>query len=215
MNAPGQTTPVSDVVLAASQFIRAEAALVTSVASELGTEFEAAAAMVATVDGKIVFSGAGTSGCIARRAAHLFTVSGTPAMFLHPADALHGRVACLQARDLLVVLSKGGDSDEVNTLVELAKDAGVHAIALTSKEGSRLAAIADLIVVLPTDDVCDPGGLIAMGSTLAYSAWLDSLAYVLMRAKGYDFRQVHHSHPSGIVGKATSLPGPLEPLALP
>jgi arabinose-5-phosphate isomerase len=209
-----QPTPASEAVTAATRFVQAEAQLVAGTVAKIDTQFEAVAARMMAVTGKVVFSGSGTSGYIARRAAHLFSVCGTPAMFLHPADALHGGVASLQAHDLLVVLSKGGRTYEVNELARLAKGSGIYVVALTSREDSEVAAIADRTVVLPADGFSDPGGLIAMGSTLAHSAWLDGLAYVLMRARGYDFEHVLHSHPGGAVGHVTDVPAPLDGLTL-
>lgn len=209
-----QPTPPSEAVVAATRFIQAEAQLVAGTVAKIDSQFEALAARMMDVTGKVVFSGSGTSGYIARRAAHLFSVCGTPAMFLHPADALHGGVASVQPQDLLVVLSKGGRTREVNELARLVTGAGIYVVALTSRENSELATIADRTIVLPSDGFSDPGGLIAMGSTLAHSAWLDGLAYVLMRAKRYDFERVLHSHPGGAVGHVTDVPAPLDGLTL-
>lgn len=214
MTARERQEPPSEVAAAASRFVEAEARLVAGTAAAIDDEFEAVAALMMDVTGKVVFSGSGTSGYVARRAAHLFSVCGTPAMFLHPADALHGGVAALQAGDVLVVLSKGGGTREVNDLARLARGAGVFVLALTSREHSAMTEVADRTVVLPADSFSDPGGLIAMGSTLAHSAWLDGLAYVLMRAKHYDFEHVLQTHPGGAVGQVTQLPPPLEPLVI-
>ena len=208
---PGAT---SGVIVAAEELLRAEAAVITSISNTAIEQLETIAGELITLTGKIVIIGAGTSGYVARRAAHLFSVCGSPAMFLHPADALHGAVASLQPQDFLIGLSKGGRTAEVNDVIRFAKERGVHTVALTSAERSEMSELADQTVRLPADDLSDPGGMIAMGSTLAASAWLDALAYVLMRAKGYDFGRVLRSHPRGAVGQTAHLPANLSHITL-
>jgi arabinose-5-phosphate isomerase len=157
----------------------------------------------------------GTSGFVARRAAHLFAVSGTPSLFLHPTEGRHGSVGAMRADDVLIVLSKGGASSEVNNLASLAHQQGSAVVAMTSNPNSELAAIADYTVVLRPDDIADPGGVIAMGSTLAYGSWLDAMAGVLMRAKNYGWDRVLFTHPGGAVGQTRALPAPLPSLTIP
>lgn len=201
--------PVAD---AARAFIASEAMTMQAVADAIDETFTHVARMLYECRGKVIVSGVGTSGFIARRAAHILSVSGTPALFVHAADGMHGTFGALRDNDLLVVLSKGGGSSEVNTLAALAKAKGIPVIALTSAPTSVLATSADVSVVLPSDSQSDPGGLIAMGSTLAHAAWLDAMAYTLMRIKGYGWDQVLFTHPGGAVGKMAALPEPLAAL---
>jgi len=205
---------VSEAMSAARQLLDAESALIASISVTAEEQLEAIANDLIGLQGKVFFVGAGTSGYVARRAAHLFSVCGTPAVYMQPADALHGSIAAIQPQDALIALSKGGATTEVNRVIVLAKEIGVPVFALSCVEESEMADLADETVVLPADDVSDPGGLIAMGSTLAHSAWLDALAYVLMRAKAYDFDHVLHTHPSGAVGQKTTLPPDLTPIKL-
>lgn len=164
--------------------------------------------------GKVFVAGAGTSGAIARRMAHLLTVAGTPSLFMPPADALHGTMAAMTSGDVLIAISKGGGSQEINDLVVRAKERGVESVvALTSAPDSALARHSEIVVVLHNLPGIDPGEVIAMGSTLVTAAWGDALATVLMRLTGYGWSQVLHSHPSGAVGRIGDAPDELAPLA--
>jgi arabinose-5-phosphate isomerase len=218
MNLPGGsalTTSSAAVIEAARDFVTREARAVLDIPPQIDETFVQAADLLLHSTGKVVVTGAGTSGFVARRAAHLLAVCGTPAFFLNPTDALHGSLAALSPQDILIALSKGGSSEEVNNLAARLRHQGVKVVALTFNAASTLAQNADIAVTLRPFLEADPGGLIAMGSTLAHSAWLDALALVLMRARQYSWDKVHYSHPGGAVGAATTLPAPVEPLEIP
>ena len=206
---------VGSVIEAAVEVVTREAKAVADVAGQIDEGFVDIASLLMTCTGKIIVAGVGTSGFIARRAAHIFSVSGTPSLFLHPTEGQHGSVGALRASDILIVLSKGGGSEEVNRLAALAKQEGLVVIAMTSAPTSALADLADHTVYLQRDDIADPGGLIASGSTLAYAAWLDAMAFVLMRAKQYTWDQVLFTHPGGAVGQLRQLPDQMPPLDIP
>ena len=208
------TSPRESAIHAARAFARAEGEAVLDIVDQLDESFDRVASLVLRASGKIVVTGAGTSGFIARRSAHLLSVSGTPAYFLHPTDALHGSMGSLRPGDVVIALSKGGNSGEVNSLVERVQAEGIPVVALTCVADAPLARLADIPIVLRPFPDADPGGLIAMGSTLSHSAWLDALAVVLMRVRGYSWESVHYTHPGGAVGMATSLPTPLGPVEL-
>lgn len=205
----------ASVIDAAREFVAAESDALRHAGDAVDEVFVRVASLLLSSPGKVVLTGAGTSGFIARRAAHLMSVSGTPAFFLNPTDALHGSMAAIQAQDVMIALSKGGNSEEVNELARRMRADGIVVVALTSTAGSELAMVSDIAVTLDGVSAADPGGVIAMGSTLAYSAWLDALAVVLMRARGYGWDKVLFSHPGGAVGTVTQLPAPLEGLSIP
>ncbi|MFT4233818.1 MAG: SIS domain-containing protein [Microbacterium sp.] len=202
------------VIEAARAFIVDESDAVRHVAQLVDDTFVRVATHLLEGKGKVVITGAGTSGFIARRAAHLCSVAGTPAFFLNPTDGLHGSMGVMRPDDVLIALSKGGDSAEVNDLAVRVKDAGSLVIALTSSPSGALAGLADIVVKLEGVHTADPGGLIAMGSTLAYGAWLDALAYALMRARQYSWEAVHYTHPGGAVGGLSVMPEPVAPLQI-
>jgi arabinose-5-phosphate isomerase len=209
---PGTAQP--DALQIARSVIAADVEAVRSVADQLDDSFLACARMVLAAEGRVVTCGSGTSGAVARRMAHLLSVCGTPAFYLHPADALHGSLGAVAPGDVLIALSKGGRSREVNDTVERARDRGAHIVAVTASAGSPLAELADVVVPVVTPDEADPGALVAMGSTVAVSAWTDALAVVLMRARGYTWEQVLYTHPSGAVGEITEVPSALGALSL-
>jgi len=189
-----------DLVAAARAFVLAEAAAVGALADHLDG-LPAVIDLVAATTGKVVTTGAGTSGSVARRFAHLLSVCGTPSLFLHPGDAIHGSSGALAAGDLLVVFSKSGGSDEVNLTADRARTLGALVLVLTTRDSTDLTALADHTHVLPPAGPEDPDGVIAMGSTLVASAFGDAVAVALMRRRGYSVESVLFTHPGGAVGK--------------
>lgn len=202
-----------EVLEAARDAIRREAAGVLAVADQVNETFLEVADLLFSCSGKAFIAGSGTSGSIARRMAHLLSVSGTPSVFVHPMDALHGTMGAFAAGDVLIVISRGGETAEINDLMVLAQKRGLPVIGLTAEPDSTLGKGADITVVLETVGEGDPGGVIAMGSTLVTAVWGDALAYVLMRRKGYGWDQVLETHPAGAVGKVSELPEALSPLS--
>lgn len=194
---------------AAREAVRSEAAGVLAVADQLDETFVRVADLLASTTGKVFVVGSGTSGAIARRMAHLLAVSGTPSVFVHPMDALHGTMGAFAENDVLIGISRGGETTEINDLMVLSQKRGLPVIALTAEPTSTLGRGADITVVLRTTDGADPGGVIAMGSTLVTAVWGDALAYVLMRRSGYGWDQVLETHPAGAVGKLTEAPDEL------
>ena len=197
---------------AARKTIIDEAAAVAAVAEQLDDSFLDVFEQLLSCTGKVFIAGSGTSGTIARRMAHLLSVCGTPAAFLHPMDALHGTMGVLTAGDILITLSKGGESAEINDLIVLARRRDVRIIALTSKPDSTMAQLADTVVTLHNREGADPGNVIAMGSTLVTAVWGDALAILLMRQRGYSWERMLETHPGGAVGKMGAHPEALEPI---
>lgn len=204
----------SDLYRAARSVIVAEAGAVAAVAEQIGESFDATVDLLLNCPGKVFVAGAGTSGTVARRLAHLLSVSGTPAVYMPPADALHGSLGAITGTDIVICISKGGSSAELNEFTRRAKVRGAAAIAMTARADSELANISDVVVVLTSPAGVDPGEAIAMGSTLAMSAWGDALAVSLMRIRRYPWTDVLFSHPSGHVGTMTAPPADLEPLRI-
>lgn len=199
----------------ATERVAIEAGGVSSVAGVFDDATDEILQLLYSCPGKVFVTGSGTSGTIARRMAHLFSVSGTPSVFMQPSDALHGTMGALREGDVLIAISKGGGSDEINDLCARAKERGVKIVALTSERDSRLAAVADHVQVFEVGDQVDPGNLIAMGSTLMHAVWGDCLAVALMRMRGYTWSEVVFTHPLGAVGKLEELPDAMGALPAP
>ncbi|MCU1636765.1 MAG: hypothetical protein JWQ68_2004 [Cryobacterium sp.] len=203
------------IIEAGREQIRAEAEALHDVLDQLDERFVKVASLLHGMTGKVVMTGSGTSGFIGRRSAHLFSVSGTPAFFLSPGDGLHGSMGAVEADDVMIALSKGGASSEINELVSRVQSVGTTVVAITANGASPLGQIADITIELRNYPAADPGNLLAMGSTLAHSTWLDALAMVLMRARAVSWERVHFTHPGGAVGLLASLPGQLDGLEIP
>lgn len=198
----------------ARQAIRREAAGVAEVADQIDSTFITAAQWLLHCTGKVFVTGAGTSGAIARRMAHLLAVCGTPSVFLQAADALHGTMGAVTEGDIVIAISRGGGSQEINDLAQRVQERGAKVIALTAVSDSELGRISNLVVTLTSPQGIDPGEVIAMGSTLVTAVWGDALALVLMQLRGYSWESVLHTHPSGAVGKILQAPQPLTQLHL-
>jgi D-arabinose 5-phosphate isomerase GutQ len=166
----------------------------------LGTATVALAESLHELPGRIIVTGVGTSGFIARRLAHLLAASGTPAFFLHPTEALHGALGSVTQHDAVIAVSKGGRSDELNEAMSRAAARGAMTVAVTGPQDSPLSSLSSISIRLPQRDQADPGGILAMGSSLAAAAWGDALAVLLQQLNGYRWSQVLDAHPGGAVG---------------
>jgi D-arabinose 5-phosphate isomerase GutQ len=151
--------------------------------------------------GKVLTAGVGTSGETARRMAHLLSVTGTPALFIHPADALHGGLGAVTADDLVIAISKGGLTAELNEFARRARKRGAFVVVLTGDHSTELGGLGSLTVSLTSPMDGEPGGMVAMGSTLLMSSWGDALAVVTMELRRYGWDQVLATHPGGAVGR--------------
>lgn len=206
------TQPFVDAI---TERIEIEAEAVRAVIDVFDDQTPAILDLLLNCSGKVFVTGSGTSGSIARRMAHLFSVSGTPSVFVQPSDALHGTMGALRAGDVLIAISKGGSSDEINNLARRVQTRGVSVVALTSEAGSDLAEVADHLQVFDVPENADPGNVIAMGSTLMHAVWGDCMAVVLMRMRGYSWSDVLFTHPLGAVGKLEDAPEELDSLPMP
>ena len=184
----------------AKDLIRLEAEAVARVADQIDDSIVGLADLIGQLSGKVITSGLGTSGTIARRMAHLLTVTGTPSFFLSPSDGLHGRSAVGVPGDMLIAISKGGESDELVEMAAIMRERGVAIVAMCANRENSLARHADYIALVDSSSA-DPGGIVAIGITLAQGAYGDALALMLMERRGYSWAEVVQSHPGGAVGK--------------
>jgi arabinose-5-phosphate isomerase len=204
--------PAEQILADARAVIHREGNATFGVADQLDNSFVRAVEMVLDCRGKVIAAGSGTSGSVARRMAHLLSVCGTPALFTHPMDGLHGSLGAVSDQDMIIAVSRDGGSGELNDFARLAQQRGAPVLSLTSRTDSPLGQLADLSVRIVTKDA-DPGGVIAMGSTLAAAAWGDALAITLMRPRGYSWSEVLFTHPAGAVGQLIDTPAELTPYA--
>ena len=190
----------ADVISIASQVIRQESAAVITLLDQLDDSLVHAAETLLACQGHVLVAGSGTSHPVGARLAHLLSCCGTPALFIHPGDSQHGLSGAVTAKDVLIAISKGGETLEVNYLARIARQRGATLIALTEKPESTLGQLSDIVlkVVAPPD--VDPYGMIATGSSLVNSAYCDALCVVMLNLRGYSKEQFAQTHPGGAVG---------------
>lgn len=204
-----------DILAVARERLLVEARAVAALADTIDDTLITAASMILSCTGKLFIGGSGTSGTVARRMAHIFSVTGTPALAFSPMDALHGASGAIVSTDLVLLISKGGASDEVTQLARIAQGRGAKVIALTRSHETPLAQLADHSVVVSVPAEAEIGGIVATGITIAQSAWGDALADVLMRGRGYTWGEFMTTHPAGAVGRLEDLPADPERLSIP
>jgi D-arabinose 5-phosphate isomerase GutQ len=185
----------------ARQVIESEAKAVGTLKEQLTEEMAGIVDMIINCKGHVLTAGAGTSWAIAERFAHLLACCGTPALFINAANAIHGGAGSITEKDIVYVISKGGQSTELNNFVRIAKDRGAKIIAHTEKPDSELGRLSDAVyhVVAPED--VDPYGMIATGSSLVNAAACDALCILLLELRGYTKEQFGQTHPGGAVGE--------------
>lgn len=185
----------------AQRSIAASSRSIASLSEQLDDSFWQAAQWMLDCKGHVLVAGSGTSHHTAARSAHLLSCVGTPALFIHPGDAQHGTAGAIRPEDLLVAISKGGGTAEVNTLARIARERGARVIGVTENPGGELAQRSDLVLVLQSDPEADPFGMMAMGSSLTASAYLDALCVALLELRGYSREAFGATHPGGAVGQ--------------
>src|SRR5213594_1007951 len=178
-----------------------EADAIRRVAERLGPAFSAAVRLLEKATGRLIVSGVGKSGLIARTIAATLTSTGSPASFLHPVDSLHGDLGLVGRDDVAILLSKSGGSDELFALVNQLKRLGVPIIALTGDPDSALARQSDVVLdVSVTEEAC-PETLAPTASTTAAMALGDALAVTLLEVKGFQREDFAALHPGGSIGR--------------
>ncbi|MBL8480393.1 MAG: KpsF/GutQ family sugar-phosphate isomerase [Sterolibacteriaceae bacterium] len=183
------------------QVLEIEAAAVAALARRLGPEFSAAVRLILDSRGRVVVSGIGKSGHIARKLAATFASTGTPAYFVHAAEAVHGDLGMITRDDVLIAISNSGENDELLTIVPLVKRLGGKLIAITGNETSSLAQEADIHLDARVDQEACPLNLAPTASTTAALALGDALAVALLDARGFGADDFARSHPGGALGR--------------
>jgi len=195
-----RTEPI-DLVERGRRVLALEAGAIRRVAERLGPPFAAAVRLLAAAPGRLIVSGVGKSGLIARKIAATLTSTGTPASFLHPVDSLHGDLGIVDRDDAAILLSKSGASDELFGLVGQLKRLGVPIIAITGDGESILARQADVVLDASVTEEACPETLAPTASTTVALALGDALAVALLEVKGFRRDQFAALHPGGALGR--------------
>jgi len=185
----------------ARETLEIEARAVQRMSSRLSDDFATACHLCMATTGRVVVTGMGKSGHIASKIAATLASTGTPAFFMHPAEASHGDLGMITDQDLLLAISYSGESDEIITFLPLVKRLGAKLVTMTGNPDSTLANAADVhLDVGVTEEAC-PLNLAPTASTTATLAMGDALAVALLKYRGFTAEDFARSHPSGALGK--------------
>jgi arabinose-5-phosphate isomerase len=185
----------------AKKVLTQEADAIMLVSQAIDSEFEACVEHLLAQSGRIVFTGIGKSAIIAQKIVATMNSTGTPALFMHAADAIHGDLGMIQAGDSVICISKSGDTPEIKVLVPLIKRLGVSLIAMVSNKQSYLGQQADFILHALADQEADMMNLAPTTSTTVALALGDALAVCLLECKGFTAQDFAKYHPGGALGK--------------
>ncbi|MDP9899748.1 KpsF/GutQ family sugar-phosphate isomerase [Variovorax ginsengisoli] len=178
-----------------------EAAAVAGLKTRVGPTFVAAVRKILEVRGRVVVMGMGKSGHVGRKIAATLASTGTPAMFVHPAEASHGDLGMIKSVDLVLAISNSGEVEELTTLLPVVKRQGVPMIAMTGRAESTLARYADIVLDSGVEKEACPLNLAPTASTTAQMALGDALAVALLDARGFAAADFARSHPGGALGR--------------
>jgi arabinose-5-phosphate isomerase len=185
----------------ARKVLRTEAAAILALVDRVDGRFSGAIDMLRDCRGRVILTGMGKSGIIARKVAATFTSTGTAAFFLHPAEAVHGDLGAVQGDDVVIALSHTGETAELLRLLETIRRIGARLIAMTGSPDSTLGRAADIVLDCGVDGEACPLNLAPTASTTAALAMGDALAMVLLVDKGFRQEDFASLHPGGGIGK--------------
>ncbi len=192
---------MGDVLSWGKDVIKLEGDALYHLADILDEEFEKAVDILSKCERKVVISGMGKSGHIARKIAATMTSTGTPAVFFNPAEGAHGDVGIVETGDVLIAISKSGETEELLKLIPFIKRLKVPIISITNKKNCSLAEVSDVNLVLDVEREACPMNLAPTTSTTVTLALGDALAVALMREKGFSEKDFALLHPGGLLGK--------------
>jgi arabinose-5-phosphate isomerase len=185
----------------AVEVLETEAAAVRGLIPQLDERFDRAVELLRACSGRVVCTGMGKSGIVMKKIAATLSSTGTPSLFLHPAEAVHGDLGMIMAGDVVLAASYSGTTEELLKLVETLKRLGVPLVAMTGSAGSPLARYADIHLPVAIDREACPLNLAPTASTTATLAMGDALAMALLEARGFTREDFALLHPSGQLGK--------------
>jgi arabinose-5-phosphate isomerase len=189
----------------ARRVIRLEAEALLATERRLGDEFEQAVRLIAAANGRVIVSGVGKSGIIGRKIAATLTSTGTPAIFLHPVEGLHGDLGIVTREDVAILISKSGESDELRGLAEYVSRLGVRYVALTGRPDSPLGRAAAVTLDCSVAVEACPHDLAPTTSTTVTLALGDALAVALLLQRGFTREDFARLHPGGVLGRKLTL----------
>ena len=194
-------TKSENTIATAKRVLRIEAEAIAGLIDRLDERFEKAVEVLHACKGRVVVTGLGKSGLIGRKIAATLASTGTPSLFLHAADALHGDLGVMAAGDVLLAVSSSGETEEMVDLIEPAKRVGVQIVAMTSNPRSTLAAASDIVLDIAVKEEACSLNLAPTASTAAALAMGDALAIALLDRREFKEEDFAALHPAGRLGK--------------
>ena len=192
---------IDTTLAAARRVLKTEIAGLTALADELSHRFSEAVDLLAAAKGRVTVTGMGKSGHIARKIAATFASTGTPAQFVHPAEASHGDLGMIAPGDAVLALSNSGDTTELGAVLAYTRRLRIPLVAMSRRDGSALVEAADIALVLPASEEACPMGLAPTTSTTMMLALGDALAIAMLERKGFAVADFQRLHPGGDLGR--------------
>lgn len=194
-----------EIIQKGKEVIRIEAEAIENLSASINDQFVKAINIISDSKGRVVLTGMGKSGLIARKIVATLNSTGTAAIFLHPTDALHGDLGMVRKEDVVILVSKSGNTQEVSNLIPMLKRIGVRMIAMCGGEKSRLAQECDIFLNTSVKEEACPYDLAPTASTTATLVMGDALSVVLLQKRNFTVEDFAFLHPGGSLGKRLSL----------
>lgn len=195
----------NEIIQKARQVVRIEAESIAGLEASINDEFVKAVETILQSTGRVVLTGMGKSGLIARKIVATLNSTGTPAIFLHPTDALHGDLGMVRKEDVVILISKSGETEEISNLVPMFKRLNVVLIAMCGNPLSSLAKACDILLDISVKEEACPYDLAPTSSTTATLVMGDALSVALLEKRGFTAEDFAFLHPGGSLGKRLSL----------
>jgi arabinose-5-phosphate isomerase len=188
------------IIEEAKNVLKTEAEGVLSLVDRVGPEFEKAVEMIMAAKGRVILTGMGKSGLVARKISATLSSTGTPSFFLHPAEAIHGDLGMVTSNEIVIAISYGGRTPEINTLLPILRNMGAKIISFTGNMKSPMANASDIVIDVGVKREACPMGLAPTTSTTAALAMGDALAVVLINRRRFGREDFKKFHPGGSLG---------------
>ena len=193
------------VIKQAKEVLKIEAQGILSLVDRVGPEFEKSIEIIIKAKGRVILTGMGKSGLIARKIAATLNSTGTPSQFLHPAEAIHGDLGMVTHDDIVLAISNSGQTTEINTILPILKKIGAKIIGFTGSMDSPMAAVCDLVIDVGVEREACPMGMAPTASTTAALAMGDAFAVALINRRRFNQDDFKRFHPGGSLGERLAI----------
>ena len=193
------------VIEQAKEVLKIEAEAILDLLERVGSEFEKAVQMILEAKGRVILTGMGKSGLVGRKISATFSSTGTPSLFLHPGEAIHGDLGMVTREDVVLAISNSGYTPEIKNIMPILKDMGTKIISFTGGLDSPMALESDAVIDVGVEREACPMGLAPTASTTAALAMGDALAVVLINSRRFSSKDFKKFHPGGSLGERLSI----------